>query len=708
MKPRSAANFPKKRRFHERGSVRRSLWMLFGIAVAVSGLYSLAGFLGAPWLVDRWLAQYRADGAGRTASRSMVRFNPYTLVGEIVSIELRDAETSAAFTADRIIVDFAARSLIELRPAVSSIVIERPGIELASVAELATFARVARDTALNSTRIEQLEVTAGSLAAAANTGRAIGLSQLDLSLTALDARSGDGGDLTLDAVTTAGAGISIDGQLTADLDSAQGHMELEALALEAVVPRLGSLIEAAEPSGRLDLAADFSARSLLSTPILEITDAGLDFSELSLSPASGLTVTIDSAAANANLVAATDDEDLDLSGRIETDDIRVTIRDARATPPQVFVFDDTALLATADADGQSLILGGRLLDAGNAAVTVRVPRGSAARSFSIEASSVPVTTLSAYAFDTLGRRLAAGSADFGLQYAFNDSRADGVLQLRVRDLAFAQRTAAAGAEPASVELAAALLEDADGVIDLDLRFATSTGTVRDALADALAARIAAVTQTPFDTLATLAANQDRLSGAVPFLPGDAALGDRALASVEALADALAARPRLGIRVYGAYDATVDRAALARQQIELHVVLATAGANLQARPAPVDFGSARAQDVLQEFAGERLPAARISELAERFTCEGALAEVCERVYYEQLFEALVANEAIAPTTLSRLGRFRAQSVIDALQQQGVADERIELIASNNVVETPFGIGLAVELTALGTAPQVSAP
>jgi hypothetical protein len=300
--------------------------------------------------------------------------------------------------------------------------------------------------------------------------------------------------------------------------------------------------------------------------------------------------------------------------------------------------------------------------------------------------------------DTLGRRLAAGSAEFGLQYSLNDSRADGLLQLSVRDLAFAPRRAGADAEPASLELAAALLEDADGVIDLDLRFATSTGTVRDALADALAARIAATTQTPFDTLATLAQDQGRPSGAIPFLPGDAALGDRALASVEALADALAARPRLGLRVFGAYDATLDRDALARQQIELHVALATAGVSLEARPAPVNFSSPRAQDVLDEFAAERLPDNRVAALAERFLCDGELAQVCERVYYEEIFNALVANEEIGPNMLNRLGRFRAQSVVDALRQRGIADERIELVTGNSVVETPFGIGLPVELVA----------
>jgi hypothetical protein len=103
-----------------RGRVRRSLLRLFGVLLAGLALYSLAGFVGGPWLVDRWLEQYRSSGVGRTASIATTRFDPFTLVGEINSVEIRDAERGAAFTADRILDEFSAHSLTERRPVVSS------------------------------------------------------------------------------------------------------------------------------------------------------------------------------------------------------------------------------------------------------------------------------------------------------------------------------------------------------------------------------------------------------------------------------------------------------------------------------------------------------------------------------------------------------------------------------------------------------------
>jgi hypothetical protein len=251
-------------------------------------------------------------------------------------------------------------------------------------------------------------------------------------------------------------------------------------------------------------------------------------------------------------------------------------------------------------------------------------------------------------------------------------------------------------------MAAALLEDRDRQISLSLPFASSSGTVFDAATAALRARVAALTETPFIALEPAIEAGSPLASAIPFLPGDAALGDAALLTIDQLTTALNDRPRLGTRILGGYDPDADRDALARQQIELHVQLATAGPGDQSRPAPVDFDSPRVRDVLDEFAGERLTADRVAALTDRYNCDGAFSAICQRSYYRVVFDALVANEEIAPTTLNRLGRFRAQSIADALRQRGIADSRIE-VGSGNVVETPFGVGLPFDLVVADSEP-----
>lgn len=747
MQPRTAPKSPQNRPSPQRGGLRPApLFVLGALALAI-GLYAVAGFYGGPWLVDHWLMQYRAAGAERDASRGTVRFNPFTLRAEITALATRDEAAGAAFAADRIMLDLAARSLIELRPVLRSIAIERPRIVLASVADLAALGRRARGTVLGQARIDRLALTDGRFGAGLGNGPPVELSRFDLSLTAFDGRSdaagrsgatgpaGAAGRFRLDAGTAAAAAIAIEGTLAAGFERAEGQLRLGAIDLGAVTARLGGALGAAGgPRGRLDLSAGFSATSAPAGPALELTDGSVELSGLRLTPAAGLAVTAERASGTApRLSLAASADGPVVAGRAELDAPALSVTDERAAPRRSFAFDDATLVWTADAGNEetSLALAGRLRGAADASLTVQAPLSAPTprRSVMIEATGIPAAMLSPYAADALGRGLSAGTADLGLDYSLNGNRIDGSLHLVAHALELAPRSAgpalaadpdlpadaappadpdppagaarpagpAAGGASPSLELAAALLENRDGVIEIDLPFAATTGSVRAAASAALAARLDALTYSPFDALGALIEEAPEPANAVPFPPGDAALGEPALASIEALANALNARPRLGLRVHGGYDATLDRDALAAQQIELHVQLATAGPSLQARPAPVDFDSPRAQDVLDEFAGERLPAASLAELGARFACENAAAPACERAYYEQIFAALVANEQITSTALSRLGRFRAQSVVDAFRQRGIADQRLEIATGGDVVATPFGVGLPIELT-----------
>ena len=187
----------------------------------------------------------------------------------------------------------------------------------------------------------------------------------------------------------------------------------------------------------------------------------------------------------------------------------------------------------------------------------------------------------------------------------------------------------------------------------------------------------------------------RLEDQVAFAPGSAALDDAARAGLATLADALAQRPGLALTIPAAIDPTLDRDALARRQVELHVSLAIAGPTARARPVPMDFNSRRVTDVLDEFAGERLDADKLAAIGERYDLERNAGERAR--YYEAVFDTLVDNERIARRTLERMGRFRARSIADALTSYGMAAERIEVSAEvMTVADTPEDSTVAVQL------------
>ncbi len=688
--------------FQQPSRIRRKLLVVVSAVLLFAATCILAAFLAVPWGVDRALARYAAAGPQRNADVESVRFNPLTLEAELQMLRLQDDSAQSTFSASVVTLKLNLQSLLKRRLQFKSILIESPNLEFRSLAQALDLGESLIDEWLSAISIKQLTVTDGRFTTTTeNTGLPLQLSDIYVGLTDFDGRTerptAATGQLRLRATTTSGAEINSDG--IAGITGTTGHLTLTGFDLESLHPSLRRWLPATTLSGALDLNGDYSLTGPSSAPILELIDGTAQIRDFVLVPAAGLTARADEMNATANLVFTALDGAVAASGRIEITDAQPALSSARVTPPQTLEFAAAAILLFVDPSTYDLFidLGGELVDAGDAMLMARIPiETPAERTLSFAAADLPAAMLSSYATQALGRGLSSGRADIKLDYLLNGQRVSGALQLLGRELAFAPPAASGQATEfdTSLDLAAALLVNADGVIDLNIPFA---GNVGNAAADALRARLATLAATPFDAVASMLAGDVDAVRTVPFVPGDAALGDLALATIDQLADVLNARPRLGLRVHSGYDASADRNELARQQIQLHVLLATAGPSLQARPQPVDFNAARAQDVLDEFARERLPAARVDEIAALFNCESAIASLCRRAYYAALFNALVASEEITDGALNRLGRFRAQSIVEALTQRGINSARIEVVTGVETIDNPFGIGLPIELT-----------
>jgi hypothetical protein len=398
--------------------------------------------------------------------------------------------------------------------------------------------------------------------------------------------------------------------------------------------------------------------------------------------------------------------------------------------------------ASDDSTGAVVSLEAQLAGGGTAALAAEIGLGAAGLgALELDLTQVPAATLAPYAAAALGAAPTGGRLDLSLDVARRAAGFEGTLRVAATGLPLeggwqrrgrasgaesapaAPETAApqggppspanastpagepigsaggaptpAGAEPVGngaspavsglappsndLELALALLADPSGQWELTVPIdARSAETLGAAASRALTGRIAALAAAPFDELARLVARDPALLEAVPFGPGTADLSEGALERVGDLAAALAVRPSLRLRLAGAFDPRADRDALAMRQIELHVLLATAGPAAEARPVSIDFESPRAQDILDEFAGERLSDAARASLTGRFDFDrdGEVEPAWRAVYYREVATALAANETIADAALARLGRFRAQSIANALIERGIAAERVE--------------------------------
>lgn len=303
------------------------------------------------------------------------------------------------------------------------------------------------------------------------------------------------------------------------------------------------------------------------------------------------------------------------------------------------------------------------------------------------ATGAPAALLSHVAEGAFGEALVAGTLDFTLSARHARSGAGGALEIT----AYGLRRGGDGELP--MAFAQALLEDDETRLHWRLPVVGRTGEpLAAAVEHSLRSGLATLVARPFDALGRAVDAPGAALATLRFAPGSADPTPDIDATLALLADALGRRPGLALRIPAAYHPGSDRDALARRQVELHVRLAIAGQPARGQDTALDFTSARVQDILDEFATERLGAIR------RDSIRAASPPDDEVAYHRALFDALAANERIEPITLTRLARFRARTAADALAELNVDASRIRVADGPALDNAPvIGDGIAVPLT-----------
>lgn len=324
--------------------------------------------------------------------------------------------------------------------------------------------------------------------------------------------------------------------------------------------------------------------------------------------------------------------------------------------------------------------------------------------FSMTARDVNLAPLSPYLRRIVGRDVVTG---FGAATLLQERDGAAVRfdnHLSIARLRLSNTPESTTNEEPPLELSLALITDAADRSEVSIQGTMSSSpaqTVFSVFAESLAARLDKVAATPFGVLATLVGAPDAVLDNIAFLPGSAEMSPAATDTLPLLALALDQRPQLGVRVRPAYDPTADRDAIAAQQVRLHIALATSkGAREAGNKTEPDFDDARVRDILDEFAGSRLSGAQRRAIARDIRDETAM--------YRSIYVALVANERVSETVLRRLARFRARSVIDALEREGIDRNRFRITDALDTAATDAAtVSLKVEVEARPAAHDADA-
>ena len=216
--------------------------------------------------------------------------------------------------------------------------------------------------------------------------------------------------------------------------------------------------------------------------------------------------------------------------------------------------------------------------------------------------NIEMSSLTPYSGKFAGRKIEAGKLSLDLEYKIDNGKLLGDHQIVVDRIKLGGNVDSPGATSLPLDLAIALMEDKNGVIDIGLPI---RGDLNDPefsfghlIGQALAKLITNIVTAPFRVLGAMFPGGSDSLDTVTFAPGKYILPPPEKEKIKKLAEALRQRPQLTLEVQGRYSAADDGTALKGLSVrrQLAAKLGTSAAPND-DPDPVDFGNTETQQAL---------------------------------------------------------------------------------------------------------------
>ncbi|MDD5203909.1 MAG: DUF748 domain-containing protein, partial [Desulfobacterales bacterium] len=331
--------------------------------------------------------------------------------------------------------------------------------------------------------------------------------------------------------------------------------------------------------------------------------------------------------------------------------------------------------------------------------------------------NVEMSRLTPYSGKFAGRRIDSGKLSVDLKYKIDNAALAGENQIVVERLKLGEKVESPDAVNLPLDLAVALLEDSNGVIDLGLPVRGNLDSPEFSygalIGKAILNLLTKIVTSPFRALAALIPGAEEESfKKVDFEPGSAEVVPPEKEKLARLATALQKRPQLKLSVEGRYNPETDRAVL--RTAGLRRALAT---RLGLEPesdtdsGPVDYSSPETEKALEVMFSERFGADALKTLKaelkaiekirkEEAVKNKAVAEQAEDpiLLAKLLFRRLEEVQPVDDAALARLADSRASAVIAELRERlAIPAERLGAKPSTALEkDEPVTAELALEI------------
>ena len=298
--------------------------------------------------------------------------------------------------------------------------------------------------------------------------------------------------------------------------------------------------------------------------------------------------------------------------------------------------------------------------------------------------NVEMTPLSPYSATFAGRKIASGMLSLNLEYKIQNSELLGDNEVVLEQFTLGARVEAPNAVNLPLDLAIALLTDAEGKIDVAVPVHGNLDNPKfkygHVIRQAFINLITKIVTAPFRALGGLLGDKSEQMDAISFYPGSNRLLPPELKKLKKVVDALEKRPKLRLVVQGRFDPKVDGEALRTERVRRALAVQT-GVKLVPEQGlgPIAFDNAKTQRALEELLERRSSDNAVADFKTQYEkvtgqkakrVNSALAffgwESSDTAFYQAMFKELVKQEPLMDTDLRNLAQRRAEAIVKNLK------------------------------------------
>ncbi len=353
--------------------------------------------------------------------------------------------------------------------------------------------------------------------------------------------------------------------------------------------------------------------------------------------------------------------------------------------------------------------------------------------------NIEMTRMTPYSTTFAGRKIESGKLSLDLAYNIKQHKLAGENKIIMDKLTLGKRIENSTASDLPLDLAIAILQDADGRIDLGL-------PVSGSLDDPKFSYGGIIWKVFINVMGKVVTSPFRLIGAmfdggggdgfdsIVFAAGEAELAPAEREKILQVAAALNKRPGLALTVHGVY-ADADKPALQNRQLRRALNLRVGQSDaIEIESSSLVTNNPKVQNALESLYSNRVGRSELSVLKDGFRqanpgqleeglggkmfsalsghapdkhtlSEQEVAQLKGKNFYAVLYERLRESEIIEETSLQALAKSRGDYVMMALKNANAPQDRTSLSASAKVIAENNGVPVKLDL---GAAPRPVAP